>query len=143
MRYKHLTTFYGSVERALAYHQNGDRRYFHSVHDAVQEALKIGESGPFDLVTRVELVPDQTSPNRGDTQGPGPPVYWEPPIRQPPDPDAQAKADARRQLQSDMYSALINFGCKKGDAQQIVRAMPPELIELSPALNWAFRQVRK
>lgn len=140
MKYKSLTAFYGSVERALAYHQNGDRRYFHSVHDAVQEAIKLGESGPFDLVTRVELVPDQTSPNRGDNSSP--PVYWEPPIKQPPDPDAQAKADARRQLQSDVYSALINFGAKKAEATAIAKVLPPELLELSPALNWAMRQAR-
>ena len=135
MRYKHLTSFYGSVERALAFHENGDPRYFNDVQSAVQAAVKIGETGPFTLVTRVELIPDAI---RGDSSSP--PIYWEPIPKSQPDPATQQQHEARRALQNDLYSALINLGSKKGDAIAIAKALPMEITELSPALNWAMRR---
>ena len=134
MRYRHLTSFYGSVERALAQTETGETRFYKSVDHAVQEAVKIGETGPLNLITRVELVPELGG---SKSDGP-PPIYWEPPLpREPVDP---AIAQARRQLQEDIMSALINFGSKKGDAIAIAKALPIEITELSPALNWAMRR---
>jgi hypothetical protein len=136
LKYKHLTSFYGSVERALAFHENGDPRYFSDVQSAVHAAVKIGETGPFTLVTRVELIPDERQPEPG---GP-PPIYWTPPAKEQPNPVDAELAAKRRQLQEDICSALINFGSKKGDAIAIAKALPIEITELSPALNWAMRR---
>jgi hypothetical protein len=140
LKYKHLTSFYGTVERALAFHENGNARYFSDVHSAVQEAIKIGETGPFTLVTRVELITDAI---RGDQAKDGPPpIYWEPIVKKAPDPAILKQQEVRRQLQADVYSGLTNFGVKKRDAEQIVRALPIEMDDLSKALNWAIREVR-
>jgi hypothetical protein len=139
LKYKHLTTFYGSIDSALAFSPDGSTRYFNSVHDAIQEAVKLKAEGPFTLVTRVELIPDGER-NRGDNQNGGPPIYWEPTVRKAPDPADEQRAETRRALQNDLYSALINLGSKKGDAIAIARALPNEITELSPALNWAMRR---
>jgi hypothetical protein len=144
LKYKHLTNFYGSVERALATNEDGSPRYFNDVQSAVQAAVKIGETGPFTLVTRVELIPDERRPEPGgQSSGGPPPIYWQPPPpKAPPDPAILKQQEVRRQLQADVYSGLTNFGVKKRDAEQIVRALPIEMDDLSKALNWAIREAR-
>jgi hypothetical protein len=138
LRYKSLTSFYGSVPRPLAFDETGEKRSYKSVEAAVQEAVKLGETGPFSLVTVFEIV--TTEPGGQSSSGP-PPIYWQPPPpREPVDPAEAAKSQARRQLQEDVASALINFGSKKGDAVAIAKALPIEITELSPALNWAMRR---
>jgi hypothetical protein len=136
LRYKSLTSFYGSVPHPLAYDESGQSRSYRSVEHAIQEAIKLGETGPFTLVTVAEL-----DGNRGDNQADGPPpIYWEPPVKPTPDPANAQKAEARRALQNDLYSAMINLGSKKSDAIAIAKALPIEITELSPALNWAMRR---
>jgi hypothetical protein len=136
LRYKSLTSFYGSVPRSLAFDDKGEKRSYKSVEAAIQEAVRLGETGPFSLVTVVEIIQET---EKRDPGGP-PPIYWTPPAKEQPNPVDAELAAKRRQLQEDICSALINFGSKKGDAIAIAKALPIEITELSPALNWAMRR---
>lgn len=145
MKYRHLTSFYGSVERSLALTEKGEPRYYDSVQSAVQEAIKLGETGPFSLVTRVELIPDE---NRGATEpavvaGGPPPIYWTPPVKKERDPIDTAKFAVRQQLIEETYSGLLNMGTTKGIARSTVSAMPEDCDTLTKALNWCFRNTRR
>ena len=116
MRYKELTAFYGTVERALAFLPDGSPRVFSSMAAAIQAAVEINEPGPFTLVTTVQLLPEESKPNgnRGEPKKPWVP-FWEPPP--PREPVVTSEADeARRKLQQDVYDALLAMGANKGEA---------------------------
>jgi hypothetical protein len=119
MKYRHLTSFYGSVERVLALLPDGSARYYRDVDHAVQEAVKIGESGPFTLVTRVELIPDE-------------------PVKKQPDLVDTTKIEARRALQQELYDALVNL-MSKGQALAVSRALPEDIDGFDEAFKWATR----
>ena len=134
MRYKELTAFYGTVERALAFLPDGSPRVFTSMAAAIQAAIDINEPGPFTLVTTVELLPNG---NRGEPKKPWVP-FWEPPP--PREPVVTSEADeARRKLQQDVYDALLAMGAKKGEALAIAKAIPIEMTTFDEAFRWASK----
>jgi hypothetical protein len=141
LRYKELTSFYGTVDRALALTETGETRVYASVHDALQEALRLNLLGPFTLVTAVQLLPDEVKPNgnRGEPKKPWVPFWEPPPPKPPPEQSTVAVTEERRKLQQDVYDALLAYGAQKGVALATAKALPFEITTFDDAFRWACR----
>jgi len=138
LRYKSLTAFHGSVLPSLVTAPDGSPRFYSSIQEALHEAIKSGATGPFNLVTRVELIPDA---NWGERQAAPPPIYWTPPKRnESKDTPMGAEVQARRTLQKDLYDALLSMGSLKGHAAEIVKALPVDIKTFDDAFRWASKR---